>query len=168
MKLLPDANPSADELLSIYLQDHLTGATGGVELFKRAANSQQNPERRAALTRLTTEASRDRDSLLQVMHRLGVESVPHRVVMGWAAEKVGRLKPNGTLLRRSPLSDVIELEALCLGVQGKAAGWRLLEQLALDDHRLDAAALDLLVRRSDAQFCELDEMRLSAGQVLND
>jgi hypothetical protein len=41
-------------------------------------------------------------------------------------EKAARLKLNGHLLARSPLSSLEELEMLRLGVEGKAAGWRTL------------------------------------------
>ena len=53
---------------------------------------------------------------------MGTLAVPvHRYKMlgGWALEKAARLKPNGRLLRRSPLSDLIELEGLLLGVQAR-------------------------------------------------
>ena len=54
-----------------------------------------------------------------------------------ALEKAARFKPNGRLLRRSPLSDLIELEWLLLGVQGKTAGFRALRRLADTDTDTD-------------------------------
>ena len=41
-------------------------------------------------------------------------------------ERVGRLKPNGSLLRRAPLSDLIEVEGMLDAVRAKAAGWQAL------------------------------------------
>jgi hypothetical protein len=58
---------------------------------------------------------------------------------------------------------VIELEGLRLGVEGKSAGWRLLRALAATDPRLDAAALDDLIRRADRQAEELERLRIEAG-----
>ncbi len=46
----PGAELSADDNLSIYLNDHLAAATGGVELFRRAAKSQTDETRRTALS----------------------------------------------------------------------------------------------------------------------
>ena len=40
------------------------------------------------------------------------------MVAGWVAEKAGRLKLNGSLLTYSPLSRLVELEGLSLGVEG--------------------------------------------------
>jgi hypothetical protein len=62
---------------------------------------------------------------------------------GWAAEKVGRLKLNGSLWRYSPLSRITELEALLLAADATAAMWRSLEELLGGDpeHReVDFAA----------------------------
>jgi len=110
-------------LLGIYLNDHLAGATGGLALFRRATSSAQGASK-AELAELTQQVTQDRQSLLALMHRLGVPVRHYKVAAGWALEKAGWLKTNGRLLHRSPLSDLVELEALVLGVQGKAAGFR--------------------------------------------
>ena len=41
----------------------------------------------------------------------------------WTAEKFGRLKPNGQLTGYSPLSRLVELEGLKLGITGKLGLW---------------------------------------------
>jgi hypothetical protein len=151
-------------LLGIYLNDHLAGATAGLELFRRAAGTQSGPAG-DALKRLTAEVEEDRETLLAIMRELGFPVRQYKVVAGWAAEKAGRLKLNGRLLTRSPLSDVIELEGLYLGVQGKAAGWRLLRTVADSEPRLNAAALDRLIERAERQAAELDALRLAAGRA---
>jgi hypothetical protein len=77
-------------------------------------------------------------------------------------ERAGRLKLNGRLLTRSPLSSVIELEGMRLGVEGKLAGWRSLRRLAEDDARLDAARLDELCQRAERQIDSLEQMRIKS------
>ena len=67
------------------------------------------------------------------MASLGVTVRAYKVGAGWIGEKAGRLKLNGRLLTRSPVSDLEELELLRLGVEGKAAGWRTLRTLADTD-----------------------------------
>ncbi|MDT7571835.1 MAG: hypothetical protein QOE05_2009 [Actinomycetota bacterium] len=158
---MTDADPT---LLGIYLNDHLAGATAGLELFRRAAGSQTGPTG-DALKRLTAEVEEDRETLLSIMRALGFPVRQYKVVAAWAAEKAGRLKLNGRLLSRSPLSDVIELEGLHLGVLGKAAGWRLLRTLADAEPRLDTTQLDGLIARAERQAAELDELRLAAGRA---
>jgi hypothetical protein len=151
-------------LLGIYLNDHLTGATAGLELFRRATGGHRDTEAGPVLERLTAEVEADRDSLLGIMRALGVPVRHYKVIGGWVAEKAGRLKPNGRVLSRSPLSSVIELEGLHLGVLGKAAGFRLLRGLADDDPRLDAVALDQLIERAERQAAEIESLRLRAAR----
>jgi hypothetical protein len=157
----PGADPA---LLGIYLNDHLAGSTTGLELFRRVAGAHRGTPAGAVLERLTREIEEDREELLRIMRTLGVPVRQYKVAAGWAMEKVGRLKLNGRLLSRSPLSSVVEFEALYLGVQGKEAGWRLLR--AIEDPRLDAAQLDRLVDRAAAQADALEELRLAAGRAL--
>ena len=84
-----------------------------------------------------------------------------KVVAAWVGEKFGRLKLNGELLHSSPLSAMVELEVLLLGVHGKHALWRTLREL--DDDRLDAARLAELEQRAERQAGELEEHRLAAA-----
>src|SRR5437660_983467 len=51
-------------LLGIYLNDHLAGATGGVELARRSAAAHQGGEAGAALGRLASDVAMDRAALL--------------------------------------------------------------------------------------------------------
>jgi len=82
-------------------------------------------------------------------------------------EKAARLKLNGHLLARSPLSSLEELEMLRLGVEGKAAGWRTLRVLAGTDKRLDPRRLDELIARAQRQAELLEKLRVrAAGQVI--
>ncbi len=164
--LLPTSNPSPHDLLSIYLNDHLTGASVGVELARRSAKGQLAAHRRTELSRLAEEVEEDRSSLVRLMKTLDVPVQKHRIAAGWAAEKVGRLKPNGTWVHRSPLSDVIELESLRLGVEGKLCLWRLLRQLADTETRLSVVDLDDLQERAVGQIETLEAMRLEAGEAL--
>ena len=121
--------PSRSRLLGIYLNDHLAGATSGTELAWRMARSPQEAGDQKTLRDLAEEISHDRQSLLAIMAALGVPVRYYKAGAAWLGEKAGRLKLNGTLLARSPLSSLEELELLRLGVEGKAAGWRTLREL---------------------------------------
>ncbi|MEU9484749.1 hypothetical protein AB0D83_13965 [Streptomyces decoyicus] len=112
--------------LGIYLNDHLAGATFGIGLAQRIAHQHRHSARSADLQRICDEIAQDRQSLLDVMDAQDVPARRYKVSGGWVAERLGRLKPNGVLYRRSGLSTLIELEALRLGVEGKALIWRTL------------------------------------------
>ena len=154
-------------LLGIYLNDHLAAAAGGVDLARRAAGAAAGTEAAGPLRRFAAETAEDRDTLLELMSTLGVPARPYKVYAARIGEKAGRLKLNGRLLRRSPLSTLEELELLRLGVEGKAAGWRTLRALAERDSRLDAARIDHLLSRARLQSGLLEELRLhAASEVL--
>jgi len=136
----------------------------GVELFRRASRSAQGPVK-TQLQELTTEVEQDRESLRTLMGTLGLPVHRYKVLGGWVLEKVARCKPNGRLFSRSPLSDLIELEGLLLGVQGKAAAFRTLRRLA--DTRLHASTLDELIARAERQADTLEKLRIhTAARVL--
>ncbi|MEU0879302.1 SRPBCC family protein [Lentzea sp. NPDC005914] len=137
------------ELLGIYLNDHLAGAMAGTELARRI--SRTHPELRA----LADDIESDRQELIEVMRSHGIEPRPHKAAIGWLTEKAGRLKLNGRLLGRSPLSDVLELETLRIGIEGKAAMWRALNVLQGDGERFDR-----LLRRAASQADLVDQYRL--------
>jgi hypothetical protein len=152
-----------DDLLAIYLNDHLTGATGGVELFRRAA-SNLGGAHGEELARLRDEVEQDRASLLSVMRRLGVSESKPMMALGWVGEKVGRFKPNGYLVRRSPLADVIELEGLRVGVHGKLCGFQVLRAAIIDDDRVPTEEVETLIQRAEDQQARLYKLHLQAVQ----
>ncbi|MDT7562014.1 MAG: hypothetical protein QOG76_638, partial [Pseudonocardiales bacterium] len=88
-----------------------------------------------------------------------------KVYAGWIAEKAGRVKLNGHLLSRSPLSSVTELEGMRLGVEGKTSAWRTLRALAEHDRRLDRTRLDELLARATRQAEELETARTQASEL---
>jgi hypothetical protein len=160
------APQSRQGLLGIYLNDHLAGATGGVELAHRVAGSHRDPAQRMTLQRLAADIAHDRRALLDLMAVLEVPVRNYKISAAWAAEKVARLKLNGRLLARSPLSSLEELEMLRLGVEGKAAGWRTLQELAGTDSRLNHDTLDELMARARQQAGLLEELRIQAAAYL--
>ncbi len=158
--------PTKQDLLGIYLNDHLAGATIGMELVRRmAASAEPGSEFAAVASRLVDEIAADRSSLITIMTALGVRHRGYKTFAAWAGEKAGRLKLNGHLLTRSPLSDLEETEMLRLGVAGKAAGWRTLRTIADFDRRLDPARLEELLARADRQSDELERLRIRLAET---
>lgn len=152
-------------LLDIYLNDHLAGATLGRELTARALRSNRGGDLGRFLERLLREIEEDRATLERVMHELGTPRSTVKVSLGWLAEKIGRLKLNGRLFRYSPLSRLLELEGLTMGVAGKAALWRSLEQVARSDARLAGFDFRGLAERAERQRDELELHRLRAAEA---
>lgn len=153
-----------DKYLPIYLNDHLAGSVVGVELAKRIAGENRDSAYSRQLKELSEEIEEDRQSLKELMGRLGVGGDPLKVTGAWAAEKLGRLKLNGELLKYSPLSRLEELEMLSLGVEGKAAMWRALNTAVAGDPRLRDFDFETLHERAAAQRGVLEDLRLRAAR----
>jgi hypothetical protein len=150
-------------LLGIYLNDHLAGSTLGMDLARRVARAERDWAGGETLATIAGEIEQDRTALLELMAALRVPVRRYKTAAAWVAEKVSRLKPNGRLLHRSPLTRVVELEMLRLGVTGKASGWRTLRSLADGDARLDSARLDELLNRARRQAQQLERLRVRAA-----
>ncbi|GAA5014693.1 hypothetical protein GCM10023317_53610 [Actinopolymorpha pittospori] len=73
--------------LQIYLNDHLAGASDGIELLHRAARVHREDGTGPELSELAREVSDDRASLVQIMKDLGVPIRRHKVALGWLGEK---------------------------------------------------------------------------------
>jgi hypothetical protein len=146
-------------MLAIYLRHHAAASRGGLDLFERSARNQLDAEVRRELRHLTNEVAQDRERLLDMLRRLDVPRPKVAEVLVGVAETVGRLKPNGTLVRRSPLSDVMELEALSTAVEAKRQGWVTLRVAGDRGGRLEAAELDALIDRATDQRDRLEGLR---------
>jgi hypothetical protein len=149
------------DMLRTYLQDHHAGATAGLELARRAAGSNSENEYGTELERIAAEIEADREALGAVMDKLGVKASAVKDAAGWTAEKVGRLKPNNSLLSYSPLSRVVELEGLVLGVTGKQALWESLRSSVGDN--LDGINFVELSQRASDQRSRLEALRKRAA-----
>src|SRR5215208_1816300 len=106
-------------MLKTYLQDHHAGATGGLELARRSAGANSDSDYGPELEKIAEGIAEDRETLERVMELLDVKPSTIKDAAGWTAEKLGRLKPNNSIVSYSPLSRVVELEGLVLGVTGK-------------------------------------------------
>jgi len=134
-------------LLAIYLNDHLAGATLGVELARRTLKENDEGELGDLLRWLVQQLVEDRRSLLALIEKPSLA----KAGLAWAAEKLGRLKANGHLTSYSPLSRLVELEGLKAGIEAKRSLW-----LSLDEAEL--------VARAEEQLERLEPHRLAAAR----
>jgi hypothetical protein len=151
------------ELLGIYLNDHLAGSIGGVETARRARGSNKGNEFGEPLARLCEEIQSDREALEAVMEELGIARSRIKPAIGWLGEKLGRLKPNGQLRGYSPLSRVVELELLVIGITGKLRLWTLLEELVGERSKANFAGLGA---RAEEQRAVVEGLQLRAARLL--
>lgn len=142
---------STTEWLPFYLRDHMAGATAGLNLFDRVSRNHSHARVRTEVARLREEIRDDREELRSIMNDLGVRQASLTMVTAVLGEWAGRLKPNGSLLKRSVGADILELEALTAAVQAKARLWETLLALCGPNSPLDATQLRQLQERAEGQ-----------------
>jgi hypothetical protein len=149
-------------LLAIYLDDHLAGSTVGVELARRlVASNEDDPDFGLPLKEICAEIEADRATLDRLMKRLETSRNPVKPVVAWAGEKLGRLKLNGQLRGYSPLSRLVELEALGIGITGKTRLWEALEHTLGDG--VPGFDFKQLTERAARQRRVVEELHLKAA-----
>ncbi|MFI5427898.1 hypothetical protein [Aeromicrobium sp. UC242_57] len=144
--------------LAAYLQTHLAGSRAGVDLFSRSAKGQLDHEIGVALDEIRREVADERTQLQQIMSSLDVDENLVRSTAARIGERIARLKPNGSLLHRTPLTDLVEVEALRIAVSGKQAGWESLVAIADLVPQLDLDQLEQLVAQGKLQLERLGEL----------
>jgi len=154
--------PGGDRLAT-YLNDHLAGATAGLDLARRIARDNESNDYGAELAEIAGEIAADRDALQDVMDRLGVGRDHLRMLAGWGVEKARRVLPLPWLLDRRALGRLEEVEALILGVTGKLSLWVSLGETRGGDPRLADVDFGELADRARSQLERLGELRTQAA-----
>jgi len=125
--------------LRAYFSDHLALSEGVGSLAERVRDASRWSEHRPRFEALVRALDEDRKDLERVLSERDISPDPLKRNLARLGERVGRLKGNGRLVRSSPLSRLMELEGLQLGLAGCEAPWTTLRDLGLDRERADAA-----------------------------
>ncbi len=150
-------------LLSIYLNDHFAGSVAGVALARRCLSNNQRSELGTFLQGLVAEIADDQAALSQLMDELSMPRSKAKIAAAWTAERIGRLKLNGRFAGYSPLSRLVELEGLSVGIEGKRLLWLVLAQVRETDQRLLQRDFEALAERARTQREKLEPHRQAAA-----
>ncbi|MFE7504113.1 NAD-dependent epimerase/dehydratase family protein [Promicromonospora sp. NPDC057488] len=150
-------------LFGLYLSDHFTGATAGLERMGLMARTAQDTPFYAELAEATEQLRAERELYRDLLDALGVPRRRYRQVAAWLGEKAGRLKLNGRVTQRSPMTTVLEAELMRSAVLGKIGGWQTLREHA-GELGLDAARLAELTAQARAQIELLDRFHAWARE----
>jgi hypothetical protein len=77
-------------LLGIYLNDHLAGATAGVEPGAPDCQACRGSANGGALDTLARDIAEDRAALVEITRTLGIPVRRYKIYVAWVGEKVGR------------------------------------------------------------------------------
>ena len=152
-----------DETLSTYLNDHLAGSVGAIEMVERAITENAGNLLGRRLEEILKEIRKDQAVVQDLIERVGSKENPLKKAGAWLTEKVGRVKLGGTD-DPGELARLEVLETLAMGIQGKRALWRALRVVVNKHPVLHDLDLDLLERRAVEQHDRVEEWRLEAAR----
>lgn len=147
----------AKDLLELYLSDHLTGATAGANRIERMAEDFVDTPVYPQLAQLAQDIRAERAFLANLIQDLGLKRKPYRQALAWAGERVGRLKGNGRVLERSPMTMLLETDLMRSAINGKVGIWQVLRDHA-QDLGLDRGVFEKLIEAYEIQQGLLDEV----------
>jgi hypothetical protein len=151
--------------LATYLNDHLAGAVGAIQLLGHLAAAQAGTALEPVLTEVRAEVATDRQELEALVARLQIAESRPRQATAWLAEKTTQLKlllddPSG-----GPLRLLEGLEGVAIGIEGKLALWRSLASVAADVPELQGVDYERLRQRGQDQRQRVEVMRLEAAKA---
>ncbi len=154
----------ADKAMDVYLNDHLAGATLGSDLAEQIRNRHEGTPLGEVMRSIAPQVEEDRQTLLDLMERMGTSKNPVKQASGWLAEKASRVKFSGAVSGEPDHGAFMALESLTLGVEGKMSLWKALKEVANQYPPLASMNLDELIDRAEAQHSALEPERLTAAR----
>jgi hypothetical protein len=150
--------------IDVYLNDHLAGATFGAKLARQLEARTGGTDFQPEISRLAADIEADLDTLTNLMRRIGATRNPGKRVASWVVQKASRLKLTGATSGSGDLGTLLSIEALSLGVAGKAALWTTLRELGGHYPELGSYDLDHLLQRAKRQRQILETQRIAAAR----
>jgi hypothetical protein len=154
----------ANRPIDVYLNDHLAGATFGADLARQLEARTEGTDFQTEMSQLTAEIEADLDTLADLMERIGATRNQSKQVTAWVAEKASRLKLTGLTSGDDELGTFLSIEALSLGVEGKASLWTTLRELRGRYPELLSSDFDDLLQRAQRQRQVLETERIAAAR----
>jgi hypothetical protein len=146
--------------LASYLNDHLAGSVGALELLEHWAHLHEGKRLGDFFRDIETEIRADQEKLREVMRSLGIEESNVRKAGAWVAEKAGRARLMIAGDEPGRLGLVLTLEGIIMGVTGKKLMWRSL--IAANLRGLNGCDFEELQRRAQQQIERVEAERMGA------
>ena len=154
----------ADKPMDVYLNDHLAGAMLGSDLAEQLQKENEGTPLGDLMARLAAQIEEDRETLIDLMERMGTSKNPVKQATTWLAEKASRPKFSGMTSGEPEVGTFMALESLTLGVEGKASLWKALKAVADRYEPLQSTNLDELSARAQTQHDALEGERIAAAK----
>lgn len=153
-----------DASLERYLNDHLAGSAGAVDLIQTLADGSEVAEEKQFFHGLRMKVEEDRKMLKSLLEKVNRTDSTVLQFVGNLTAKVGRLKWVWEGLEPGRLGNFEALEMLAIGVHGKRLLWVMLREISpwIPEWReIPFADLEL---EAIAQRDSIEVRRLEAGK----
>ena len=154
----------ADKAMDVYLNDHLAGAMLGSDLAEQIQKENEGTPLGDLMVTLAAQIEEDRETLIDLMERMGTSKNPVKQATTWLAEKASRPKFSGMTSGEPEVGTFMALESLTLGVEGKVSLWKALKAVADRYEPLESTNLDELSARAQTQHDALEGERVAAAK----
>lgn len=149
----------ANELLETYLNDHLAGATAGVDLAREIAEDTKGTTTGDVMRQLADDIEADRAILEGLVERLGFRRHAVKQAAAWMAEKASRVRLSRVSAGSAATALLMSMEVLSMGVEGKRCLWEALDEAARHEPAVAELELGTLRGRARAQQDLLERYR---------
>jgi hypothetical protein len=150
--------------LSSYLNDHLAGSVGALELLDRLIEVYEGKPLERFFRDLRSEIDADQETLKELIAKLGEKESAVRKVGAWIVEKLSRAKIQLSEAREGEMGLFLALEGLVLGITGKRLLWRGLAAGSETAPRLRGPDYATLEKRAIEQHDRVEAKRLEVAR----
>ena len=150
--------------LSTYLNDHLAGSVGALELLDRLIDDNSGKPLERFLRDLRNEIDTDQETLKELIAKLGEKESTVRKAGAWIVEKLSRARIQLSETREGEMGLFLALEALALGITGKRSLWRALAVAAETVTQLRGPDYGTLEKRAVEQHDRVEAQRLEVAR----
>jgi hypothetical protein len=152
-----------DSNLERYLNDHLAGSSGAVDLIAAIAKASDDPLQSDFFQDLREKVEDDREILKGLLAKIGQSDSKLLQVAGGLTEKASRLKLLWEGFEPGKLGMFEALEMLCLGIQGKRLLWTILGGIRSSIPEWSDVDFTALAQEAITQRDAVEVYRLQAG-----
>lgn len=154
--------------LSSYLNDHLAGSVGALELLDRLIDTYKGKPLERFFADLRSEVDADQETLKELIASLGEAESTVRKAGAWVMEKFSRGKIQLGVKGEEKMGLFLALEGLALGIQGKRSLWRALAIASGAVPRLRNRDYVELEKRAVEQHDQVEAKRLEVAREVFD
>jgi hypothetical protein len=152
--------------LTTYLNDHLAGSVGALELLDHLIKTYKGKPLEQFFKDLRNEIDADQGTLQDLIEKLGEKESAVRKAGLWMAEKLARAKIRLSDSEEGRMGLLHALEGLVLGITGKRGLWAALAAAADTVPQLRELDYTRLEKRAEEQCDRVEAKRLEIAREI--